>query len=254
MRGIGWNPNRYFRYGNAGDVMAERVIENHYGCRSMNVNGQGGRLLVIGSIASRLRDGDVVAGIGVKNGEVPRVRCRVLGLRGPITYERFKKAGHDLSEVRFLKDPGLLIRFCQPKHEVSPKGRVFIPHYRERYQYLRDPIDGIRFVDIDNDPLEVARHILNAELVYTSSLHGVIFAHALNRPCVLVRTQTDEPWLKYEDYYCSIDAPVPKPLASIREASTAPKPDSPLDIHFEREEFDFPLFSELVQWGIAEGN
>src|SRR5690606_38420197 len=119
--------------------------------------------------------------------------CTVVGVRGPITYDAFKATGHDVSGVRFLKDPGLLIRFLAgPEPAVPQAGRViFIPHYRERHLYKSLP-KGITLVDIDAEPLELARTIREANLVYASSLHGIIFAHALERPCVWVKPQTEE--------------------------------------------------------------
>ena len=250
----GRNPALYFLVGNSGDIITRDIIRLKYGEDALNVSGEGRRLLLVGSISPHMRPGDIVSGIGTK-GEVPtrdQAPCRIFGLRGPITYDRFKAAGHDLSEVKFLKDPGLLIRFMVPNPDVKPEpGKViFIPHYRERESYRKNLPNGIRFVDIDAEPTTIARDILSAELVYSSSLHGVIFSHSLGRPCVLVAPQTEEPELKYEDYFSSLNLTYTKPFASIFDAAKAPKPNSPADVKVTLEEFAFPSREILAEAGV----
>ncbi len=251
----GRDPSQYFLTGNAGDLVARDVVKLAYGARAQHASEGGRRLLCVGSIAHHLQPGDVVCGIGVR-GVVPsrdQAPCRIFGLRGPITYERFRAAGHDLSELRFLKDPGLLLRFMVPDRALPPEpGKVvFIPHYRERAMHRRRGLPrGIQLVDIDDEPLALARHILSAELVYASSLHGIVFAHALERPCVYVAPQTEEPSLKYEDYFASMDLTFPRPLLRIADARTAPRPDSPASVKITREEFDFPSEEVLRDAGV----
>jgi len=244
----------HFRVGNSGDIFARDIIHCEYGVKSLNIKNQDSRLLCVGSIAHRIRRDDIICGIGTKGLPVPganKERCTIFGLRGPITYDAFKKAGYDMSKLRFLKDPGLLLRFIcgQDKTRPSPSKVIFIPHYRERAMHKQLP-RGIEFVDVDLRPHQLAKEIAKASLVYSSSLHGMIFAHALNRPCVLVRPQTDEPLVKYEDYCASVDIPFIKPLASIYDASFLNSPDSPPDLKYAREDFYFPSIELLAERGI----
>ena len=250
------SPHLYFLVGNAGDILARELIEREYNCATQNDPSQGKRLLVVGSIGHSIRKGDIVCGIGVKTKEIPKASdtpVRVWAVRGPITYDVFKAAGHDVSTVRFQLDPGLMIRFfvSEADRVGTPTGAIFIPHYRERGQYTKGLPKGIRLVDIDNHPRDVAHAILSAELVYSSSLHGIIFAHALGRPCIFVAPQTKEPMLKYEDYFASIGLPMPKPLASILDVRPSRTPDSPIDLRYAREDFVWPGLEELVTHGIV---
>jgi hypothetical protein len=250
------SPHLYFLVGNAGDILARELIEREYDCATYNDPTQGKRLLVIGSIGHSIREGDVLCGIGVKSRQVPKatdVPVRVWAVRGPITYELFKAAGHDVSDVKFQLDPGLMMRFLMSGSDqvASPRGAVFIPHYRERGQYAGGLPKGICLVDIDNRPRDVARAILSAELVYSSSLHGIIFAHALGRPCVFVGPQTEEPLIKYEDYFASIGRAMPRPLTSIHDARSSRAPDSPIDLRYTEEDFVWPSLEELVAHGVA---
>ena len=118
---------------------------------------------------------------------------------------------------------------------------IFIPHYRERYTYKNNAVPkGIKLIDIDCDPISLGRKILSAKLVYTSSLHGIIFANSLGRPCIFVQPQTDESLFKYADYYASVNLSLPKPLRHISEAVFTGSPDSPANIQFKQSDFIFP--------------
>ena len=256
LRKLRLKPYQFFVTGNAGDLLAGELIAEHYGAQTENDKKRGSRLLMVGSIAHCMKDGDVLCGIGTKDRPMPsasEARVTVWALRGPITYDRVKAAGHDVSNVQFLYDPGLLMRFraAQEAKTAKPHGVIFIPHYRERGLFVDRPPKGMRLVDIDATPMDVARAILNAELVYTSSLHGVIFAHALNRPVVLVRPQTPEPQLKYEDYFASVNVPFPKPLDSIWDADLKAAPTSPAEVNYSRDEFVFPDVDFLRERGVA---
>jgi pyruvyltransferase len=251
------NTAGYFKVGNAGDVFAGDIIRFQYGCEAVNIKNEGKRLLCIGSISHKIQAGDIICGIGTKGLPVPKpldALCKIHGLRGPITYEAFKKAGHDVSQVRFLKDPGLMIRFLAGDRQKTPvSGKViFIPHYRERYLYKKKPPRGIEVVDVDVQPVQLANKIQEAGLVYASSLHGIIFAHALNRPCVFVKPQTDEPMIKYEDYYTSVDITYRKPIESIYDIDYKTSPDSPADLKYDKKDFMFPSVDSLMEMGIIQ--
>lgn len=250
------NAHNFFRVGNSGDIFNRHLIFDHYHLEGLNIKDEGSRLLMIGSIANSISDGDVLCGIGAKRAEIERgLNCDIQGLRGPLSYDAFKRAGYEMRNVKFLMDPGLLLRFMVPDTTVNPKGIIFIPHYRERGLYTgrqaqRIP-KPIRFVDIDQDPLRLASDILNAELVYTSSLHGIIFSHALGRPCVFVQPQTEEPIFKYQDYFSSVGINMPRALDDISCVKFRGAPISPATIHYRKEDFVFPSLDRLIDLKIA---
>ena len=248
--------HRFFLFGNAGDIITQDIIKYKYGLKALNINRDGNRLLCVGSISHKINKGDILCGIGTKGLPIPDASsspCEIIGLRGPITYDYFKKAGYDLRSIRFLKDPGLMIRFLINKNNILPAGNkiIFIPHYRERNMYHKLP-KGIRLVNIDSKPVDLAYEIQSSRLVYSSSLHGIIFAHALNRPCVMVKPQTDEPLIKYEDYFASMDLTFKKPLDNINNVNFKQSPDSPPDLKYSEEDFLFPSIQHLIDHGIAQ--
>ncbi|MCC6737095.1 MAG: polysaccharide pyruvyl transferase family protein [Bauldia sp.] len=252
----GRDQGHHFVVGNAGDLMVPELIRRRYGAEPVNDRSDGTRLLLVGSIIQHARSGDILAGVGLHGTYMdvppPTVPLRILGLRGPRSYDVMKAAGHDVSEVAFLLDPGLTIRFTmtERKPRRAPRGAIFIPHYRDRKAGRRQLPRGIRMVDIDATPETIGRAILGAEIVYASSLHGIIFAHALERPCVFVRP-IEEALFKYEDYFASVGLPFPTPLAGIADADLRRAPTSPADVRFREEDFVFPDIAVLREAGIA---
>ena len=57
--------NNQFFYGNAGDIFAKDLIKYIYGVDDLPTN-EGGRVLLIGSIAHKIEDNDIICGIGTK--------------------------------------------------------------------------------------------------------------------------------------------------------------------------------------------
>jgi hypothetical protein len=240
-----------FRVGNAGDIFNLELAQHLYGAQLRNLPEEGSRLLLVGSVAHRILDGDIVMGIGTKGAPIPAGRrVSIRAVRGPITLEAYRDAGYDVSGVQFQLDPGLLVPRIYADELTTPaeRGRViFIPHYRDRGSVRSSRHYDV--VDVDSTPRDLVRQILRAEFVYTSSLHGLVFAHALGRPAVLVAALNGEQPLKYQDYLASIGVPWVDPL-SIEQAVRAGKPTSPVDVSARLDEFVFPSADELLREGI----
>jgi pyruvyltransferase len=249
------NASSFFTKGNAGDIMAENILHFFYKMPIQNIKNGENRLLCVGSIAHRISEGDLVCGIGMKSDSIPSafdVRCNIWGLRGPVSYDLFKKKGHDLSQVKFLADPGLLLKKIIPESEIQtqPGKIIFIPHYRERFLYKDRIGKEIVLVDIDSDPFILAGKIQAAELVISSSLHGIIFAQSLNKPCVFILPQTNEPILKYIDYFESVNIPEPHPLKNISEFTSSSRVLNPLQIDEKINSIVFPRLDQLSDYGV----
>lgn len=245
---------KVFRVGNAGDIYARYLIKYLYGAGVTNLKDQGRRQLFIGSISHIAKSHDLICGVGTK-GEPFRENAsdsvRVWGVRGPITYDAFKDAGFDVSDVKFQFDPGLMVKFTVEKSAFDQaKSKVsFIPHYREKARYKGKLPKGMTLIDIDDCPHRVAKKILQSKIVYSSSLHGIIFSHSLGVPCIFVKPQSHEPLLKFEDYFLSVGLKLPKPLETIDEADYARNSDSPADVSIKREDFVFPELEYLKEHG-----
>lgn len=244
-----------WRVGNAGDVFNRDLIEYVYGATLKNLPRTGPRLLLVGSTVHRVLPGDVVCGVGHKGSPIPPAAetapVTILGVRGPLTVEALREAGYDVSNIQFQYDPGLLVRemYADSVKKIKPKRNrsIFIPHYRERPDYAGRK--DVKVIDIDCTPKALVEDILKAEHVYSSSLHGVVFAHALGRPVTLVAPLTAEPELKYRDYYASVGQPWETP-GDLDSAIRSPKPTSPVEVVVSSADFHFPSAADLRERGI----
>jgi pyruvyltransferase len=247
-------PSSFFVRGNAGDMFCQDVVRHLYETEPKKVETEGRRLLPIGSIASCLLPRDIICGIGAKSGEVPRASSMptvLLGVRGPLTLAAFRDAGHDTSDIRFVGDPGVLIRLMLDESDaIGSARRLFIPHYRERFRYPRTLTGSIEVIDVDQPPLTLGRHILGASIVYSSSLHGIVFAHALGRPCVFVAPQTKESQFKYKDYFASVGLQWTRPMESIDHAIHGRPTVTHASIDAQQMKEAFPTATELQELGV----
>ena len=180
------------------------------------------RLLAVGSILHFARDGDVVWGAGV-NGKMlqdsyPRLDVRAV--RGPLTAELLRRGGVDAPDV--FGDPALLIPHLWTDDELgivrASGGTVLVPNLHDRADFPPEAIDPRA------DVVACVRAIASANLVVSSSLHGVVVAEAYGVPAVLVASST-EPALKYEDYYRGTGRSLPATAATWRDGlATTPAP------------------------------
>lgn len=264
MRVFYWNPvpgrssilgrfRREFRVGNAGDLLNRDLVEQRYDEVPTSFEDGGNRVLFVGSVAHRVQDGDWVAGIGTKGVEIPGGRdLRLVGVRGPLTEAAFKSAGYDTSSIKFHGDPGLLVgRMYRDLETIRPVAgrRIFIPHYRDLRDFRTQR--AYKVVSVDATVHDFATQIAKSEFVYTSSLHGLIFAHALGRPAVLVASRRGEPEIKYRDYFASVGLPWRRP-DDIDSVVRQPTPSTPHDVQSVIDSIRLPSMDELRASGVVE--
>ncbi len=195
--------------------------------------------LTVGSILHWCRDNCIVWGSGIvrRSEQFPRPHA-VYATRGPYTRRRFLELGYPCPEV--YGDPGLILpRVFRPaaSHPRTPLGVV--AHYvdKEVARRLVQQSPDVLMIDVF-DPVErVAALIASCERVVSSSLHGVIIAHAYGVPAAWVKF-SDNLWgddVKFLDYFASVGiagAPLParieapvscRDLAEVTDRS--PQPD-----------------------------
>jgi hypothetical protein len=237
-----------FKFGNSGDIFNENIIEYLYKNHEIkNLRKLGNRILLVGSTMSIIDYGDIINGIGWKGNDLSHKQdiiasAKVFGVRGPLTKSLFEKYGADLSELKFELDPGLLIKEVCNLNIANNKNKnvIFIPHFKDYWIYNGIYPKGVKVVNIDNTPEKIAREIQKAKIVYSSSLHGIIFSHALNKECVFVKPQTDEPIFKYEDYYLSVGLKFQEPIKDIYSINFMKDEGTVLTKEIGLDDFFFP--------------
>lgn len=158
--------------GNLGDVLTPYILEE-LGYDPVFVSQHASpKWLCIGSITKFARPGDTVWGAGIMRQSDPICRgAKWLAVRGPLT-------GHKTG-CQVYGDPALLVPrlFKFPSRLIWGEGVV--PHYRDldmvpKEKFLISPLTA--------DPLNTCWTIAHTEKIASSSLHGIIIAHAFGVP------------------------------------------------------------------------
>lgn len=177
-------------------------------------------LLVVGSIIGMLdRPGLDIWGSGLirplsknKVDELKKFPPRkILAVRGYKTYSQLRnKLGWDVPKI--LGDPALLLPnyFSANPEKSSTLGKVaIVPHYSHAALFAHLHSDeSVKILNVEDEPLEVINDIATADICISTSLHGIIVAHAYGVPWVWLKI-TDNilrgDSFKFEDFFTVLD-------------------------------------------------
>src|SRR5690606_36141951 len=176
---------------NFGDVITPYIILRLSGFYPIffNVNSKFSRFfkhyLMTGSIIGLSTKKSIVWGSGIITRNEKISGGRFLAVRGPRTAKRLKELGFD--SPSFFGDPGLLIsKLYMPNINKEFKYGV-IPHY-EDYNSFREKnaiSDDVLIINLLTENVEnVIDDILKCNKIISSSLHGIIIAHAYGIPAL----------------------------------------------------------------------
>ncbi len=140
----------------------------------------------IGSILDNLnKNNAIVCGTGFQNenAKVLKKPSKIIAVRGPLTRENFLKQNVECPEV--YCDPALLLPNIYMPANIQKKYKVgIIPHYvdKEKFSELEIISNGLThcFIDIEDNWKKIIDNICSCEYILSSSLHGIIVAHAYN--------------------------------------------------------------------------
>ena len=220
-----WRDNKNF-----GDSLSPYIVEKVSGVRAVPVSiKRPGKLCAVGSIINSrtLRSRSVFWGSGCMNAEVRFYQGHALlpflpsmpsfrAVRGPLTRETLLRAGYRCP--RIYGDPALLLpRFHQPKVMQKRYDIGVICHFMHK-NLIHFP-EEVKLIDIERDVHDVEAfvdEVCECRRIVSSSLHGIIIAHAYGIPARQF-TIPDAPLMgcvnkKFEDYYLSVGMPVQQPL------------------------------------------
>ena len=193
---------------NLGDRISPLIIKHVTGLEPKWVPGdhKEGKLLGLGSLLEHVKINDIVWGTGTKF-KLKDIETNIppLAVRGPLTAECFK-----LKNIDILADPGIILPEILQPIEYSENLIVVIPHYVD-YAIVKKAVENSKFykkeiilVDVVSESFQsVVNKICKAKVVFSSSLHGLIFAEAYKKPAVWLKI-TDKIIggnFKFDDYY-----------------------------------------------------
>lgn len=169
----------------------------------------------------------IVWGAGVIDDglELREEPAKVCAVRGPLTRDYLLARGIDCPEV--YGDPALLIPYFykpagKPASSDHPgKGRIgFVPHYKDKDSPILAELGRahpeLRFLDIANYGTwtDFIDRICACDVVFSSSLHGLIIAEAFGIPNYWVNMSDNVigSGFKFRDYFASLGKEINDPI------------------------------------------
>lgn len=217
---------------NLGDLLAPVVTGWMLGRLGLSLSLEAANpchLMTIGSVLGLGIFDAVIWGSGVNSfGHVGRIalqkkyrRLDIRAVRGPITAQVLRENGYTCPQI--YGDPAILLPLIYPGRRPEKKKQyVVIDHYMKRKMTGDDRL-SIR----TGDYRTFLDKILEAEVVYSSSLHGIILAESYGVPAVFLRQGMEEELLKYYDWYFATGRYEVRSAASLSEA----KETEPMELH-----------------------
>jgi hypothetical protein len=202
---------------NFGDALTPWLIKKISGRTAEHCHGSLNEpvLMVTGSIISDEVDGSVVWGCGFANcmERVPDIG-RVCAVRGPKTREKLLAYGVDCPNV--VGDPAILMPRFLPAAPEKKHHLAIIPHFvdYEAAKAAYGEVDGVQVVRLEDSVEDVVRQITECRMAVSSSLHGIIAAHAYGLPCLWVKFSNKVLGcgFKFHDYFASGGLPMVNPV------------------------------------------
>jgi hypothetical protein len=178
--------------------------------------------VTIGSVLTHVNEKCVVWGSGIISREYPIKNAKFLAVRGPQTRQFLLNQGYEVPAV--YGDPALLLpRYFNPMVEKKYRYGI-IPHYDD-WSVVKDwylDRNDILIIDMMTNDVEAKTiDFLTCEKIVSSSLHGIIVAHAYGIPAVWQKF-SDKPFgddIKYQDYFESVGLAYYKPIIREKEYS-----------------------------------
>jgi pyruvyltransferase len=230
---------------NFGDALSPWIVRQVLGL-PVEWSADAGKLVGLGSVLWAAKPGDVVWGSGLHpftNRWWPHwspAGVRFLAVRGPVTRDYVLARGGECPAV--YGDPGELLPYFHTPRPTARVGIGIIPHiYDTAGQQFAAEMSDTVLIDPRSLWREVVEQIAACEVVWSSSLHGIIAAEAYCVPAVW--TECGEGRLKYRDYYAASDRAEVNPVAWSKVSTATPPPlppRVPLESH--------PLVRAIRQW------
>jgi len=158
--------------------------------------------------------------------KLSRRKLDIRAVRGPLTKQILESQG--LSCPSIFGDPAILMPMIYNPCKEKTFKYIVIPQFVKETEF-REKYPNEHIVSMNtNDYKAVIDEIVSSEIVYTSSLHGIILAESYGVPAVFFRGLNKTRDFKYLDYYYSTGRKDIKIAESFEEALTMkplPLPD-----------------------------
>jgi len=198
---------------NWGDIIAPTIIKHFSEANVVSTSNYHvqNKIISIGSVFWANRQNDIIWGTGIQQaGDIGDYADRVdiRAVRGPLTRNELLKVGIECPEI--YGDPGLLYPLIyKPTHIQKTHKFGLIPHYIDlnhpNVKLLENA--GFKIIDILAGETEFIDQLLSVNIVFSSSLHGLIAADAYGIPNTRIKFSDKLVGgdFKFQDYASSVN-------------------------------------------------
>jgi len=213
--------------GNFGDVLTPYILKHFNIDYQYTKLYRNSNLLCVGSIARRANENMTILGSGIiSRNDRLSIFANWMLVRGPYTRNRILNLGGTCAEN--YGDPALILPLlCDESKKEIDVG--IIPHHID-YSLIKEKYSTesvIQLRHLENSPLDTAREITKHRQIISSSLHGIIAAHAYGIPAAWIDSENklkgDD--VKFYDYFASVGIDNPQKSNIKDPIFTLPKTD-----------------------------
>lgn len=178
------------------DMDAEVSKTKHFNCVGTNIHGSYQNATIWGS-------GILPTKTYAFWQKVCGRKLDVRAVRGPLTRKVLLEQGQKCPEI--YGDPAILMPliYMPPNGGEKVRNKIIIPQFASENSFKEKHPEEYLLSMKTNDYQSVIDEIVSSEIVYTSSLHGIILAEAYGVPAVFFHGLEDYWDFKYYDYYQS---------------------------------------------------
>lgn len=163
-------------------------------------------LIAVGSILACGNRKSYIWGSGFMNEYEKYKGGRIFALRGRKSNEKIVASGGPNCNV--FGDPALLLPLYINGFAGSDKYSVgIVPHWKDADLFLSKYRDSYKIIDLRTTNIEyVVKEITSCKAILSSSLHGIIVAHAYGIPAIWIKAgYIDTDGFKFADYFSSVN-------------------------------------------------
>ncbi len=189
---------------NFGDVLNRNLLDHFNISFTHSIDPNNSNLFAIGSVArlAKLNKSVIMGSGAIRRNETYNPKADWKFVRGPLTRDILIRSGGYCDPI--YCDAGLflpeLVEESKKEYEVG-----IVPHYAN-FNTVVSQYPNHKIINVNNtDPLKVAQEITKCKKIISSSLHGIICAHAYGIPAAHVDFgKIHGDGTKFEDYYKSV--------------------------------------------------
>lgn len=163
-------------------------------------------LLGVGSIIGWGNGSSIVWGSGFMNSsDSYKGEMKVLAVRGKHTDLKLQSMGYEGCGV--YGDPALLLPLLIKAEPTKDNLLGVVPHITETDYFIKNYSDRVKVIDLRTRDIEqVVKDITSCKYILSTSLHGIITAHAYNIPALWIKKHfINTDGFKFKDYFSSVN-------------------------------------------------